>query len=111
MKYVMIIAILFTVSLGVAQTKQQKSVTKFAVATYTGNSTQGYYFTNDLDQSPMLFNFVRPKVLKEYDLSNSIYIRKMFRITYNMETVKGKTQMTIIALKLLDNGEENDIDD
>ncbi|MCM4152937.1 hypothetical protein DHD05_15200 [Arenibacter sp. N53] len=75
MKYVLIIAMLFTVSIGVAQTKKQKSVTKIAVATYTGSSTQGYYFTNDLDQGAMLFNIVRPKVLKEFDLSNSVYIR------------------------------------
>ena len=101
---------MFAVGIGIAQTNKQKSETKIAVATYTGSSTEGFYFTNNLNQSSMLFVKIRPEVLKEYDLSGRVYIRKTFRITYNIEKVKGKKQMTIIAMELLDYDEDEDME-
>ena len=98
---------MFTIFTGVAQTGKQKSETKRTVATFTGSSTEGYYFTNDLDKSSLLFTNIRPEVLKEYDLTGRVYIREMFRITYKVEKVKGKKQMTIIAMELLDYDDED----
>ena len=110
MKNLLIIAMMFTVSIGVAQTDKQKSETKIAVASYTGSSTEGYYFTNDLDQSSMIFANVRPEVLNEYDLSGRVYIRETFRVTYIIEKIKGKKHMTIIGMELLDYDDDEDIE-
>lgn len=93
-----------------AQEKKDKSQTKIAVATYDGRSSEGYYFTNNLDESSMLFTKIRPEVMKVYDLKDRAYIRETFRITYNKEKIDGKKQLTIIGLELLDYSDEEDIE-
>lgn len=102
--------LLFTVCIGSyygqAQSENVSSKTKRAVATYTGNSTQGYYFINDLNQSSMLFNIVRPNVLEKFDLTARTYIQETFRIYYNTKIVDDKKELTIINLELLDFDDE-----
>lgn len=95
------------VGTGYAQSDKVKTESKRAVATYTGSSTEGYYFTNDLDGKSMLFNEIDPEILKRYDLSDRSYIRETFRIYYNVEKVKGKKKMTITNMELLDYDDED----
>lgn len=108
MKKLMMLLMVSVMGIGYAQVENNKASTKRAVATYTGSSTQGYYFTNDLDESSMLFNKVRPDVLKKYDLSDRSYIRETFRVYYNVETIKNKKIMTIIDMELLDYDEDEE---
>jgi hypothetical protein len=99
----LIFAFIFSVvGIGHAQTEELKTGTKRAVATYTGNSTNGYYFINDLDESTMLFNQVNPDVMKKYDLANKSYIRETFRVYYKVERNDGKKRLTIVNLELLE---------
>jgi len=110
MKKVIIILMLSIVGFGQAQSENEKTETKRAVATYTGSSTAGYYFTNDLDQSSMLFSSIKPEVLKKYDLTKRTYIREKFRVYYKITMVKGKKEMTVFEMELLDYEEEEDDD-
>lgn len=108
-KMYLILLVLVVGSVG-AQEKKEESQTKIAVATYDGRSSEGYYFTNDLDESSMLFAKVRPEIMKVYDLKNRTYIRETFRITYNVGKMSGKKQFTIIRLELLDYNDEEDME-
>jgi hypothetical protein len=108
MKNLIIVLMMCGVSLGNAQVDKTKPETKRAVAMYTGYSNQGYYFTNDLDQSSMLFKLVNPEVLKKYDLKDRKYIRETFRVYYNVEMQGQKQKLTIINMELLDYDEEEE---
>lgn len=107
MRNLVTITFLFIVVFGMAQSND-KSITKIAVATYVGLSTEGYYFTNDLDESPMLFAKIRPEALKRCNLNDHLYIRKTFRIIYGIDTIDGKDQLTIINLEQLDYDSDDD---
>src|SRR5690606_36384618 len=72
-------------SIGILKAQEtQKAI--IIVATYSGNSTDGYYFTNDLDQKDMLFAKIEPETLKKYDLNSSTFLNRTFRVTYINDT-------------------------
>ena len=92
------------------QAQENTSSTKIAVATYTGASTEGYFFTNELNQARLFFDKARPDVLKKYNLKDKSNLRESFRVTYTLKMVDGKERLTIINLEKLeydagDNGE------
>ena len=73
------------VSLGTTKAQEPQRA-KIIIATYSGNSSEGYYFTNDLDRTDIKFANVDPEVLKKYDLNSTTYLRKTFRVTYIKDT-------------------------
>src|SRR5690606_36179405 len=81
MKSIVITLVFLIGSLGVTKAQEAQRA-KIIIATYSGNSTEGYYFTNDLDQTDIKFAKVDPEVLKKYDLNATTYLRKTFRVTY-----------------------------
>ena len=72
--------------IGMTKAQEEGQRAKIIIATYSGNSTDGYYFTNDLDQTDIKFSKVDPEVLKKYDLNGASYLRKTFRVTYINDT-------------------------
>lgn len=109
-----VITLLFLIgSLGTTKAQETQRA-KIIIATYSGNSTEGYYFTNDLDQTDIKFAKVDPEVLKKYDLNGTTYLRKTFRVTYikDMEdetsstTTDAEYPKKIIDLILVEQTEE-----
>jgi len=81
-----VITLLFLIGSVCITNAQEAQRAKIIIATYSGNSTEGYYFTNDLDQTDIKFANVDPEVLKKYDLNGTSYLRKTFRVTYIKDT-------------------------
>lgn len=104
--FLIALIIMMVAKTGMAQ--QNKSITKIAIATYDGDSTEGYYFTNELDEGQLFFNNARLEVLKIYNLKDKSNLRESFRVTYNIDSVEGKKIMTIINLEKLDYDSEDD---
>jgi hypothetical protein len=88
-----------------------QSITKIAVATYNGYSTEGYYFTNELDEGPMLFAKIRPEATKRFDLKDESNIGESFRVTYNIKKVGKNEELIIIHLEKLDYDADDDGDE
>ncbi|MCG2461863.1 hypothetical protein K8352_13975 [Flavobacteriaceae bacterium F89] len=86
------IIIALALLMGTVGTTKAQDVQKavIVIATYSGNSTDGYYFTNDLDQRGILFAQIEPEVLNKYDLNNNTFLNKTFRVTYIIDTEAGK---------------------
>ncbi|MCJ7467788.1 MAG: hypothetical protein MUO53_13975 [Maribacter sp.] len=97
--------------INVAIGQDAKSITKIAVATHDGNSTEGYYFRNELDEGPMLFAKIRPEVMKRFDLKDESNIGESFRVTYNIKKVGNIEELTIINLEKLDYDVDDDGDE
>ena len=78
------------ISVGATKAQEVQKAT-FIVATYSGNSTDVYYFTNDLDKKDIQFAKVEPEVLEKYDLNSNTYLNKSFRVAYIIDTEPGNT--------------------
>ncbi len=81
MKNVIIVLAFLIGSIGISKAQEVQKA-KIIVATYSGYSTEGYYFTNDLDKNEMQFAKIEPETLKKYDLNSDIYLNQTFRVTY-----------------------------
>ena len=85
MKHVIIVLTFLIGSIGISKAQEAQRA-KIIVATYSGNSTDGYYFTNDLDQRSIQFAKIEPEALEKYDLNTSTFLNKTFRVTYIIDT-------------------------
>ncbi len=88
--------------------QEAESSTKKAVATYNGYSTEGYYFTNELDQGPLRFDKIMPEVLQHFDLKDELYKGETFRVNYTIKTVGNKDELTILSLEKIDYDTDDD---
>ena len=90
MKNVVITLLFLMISISATKAQEVHKAT-IVVATYSGNSTDGYYFTNDLDQKDIQFAKIEPEALEKYDLNSSTYLNKTFRVAYIIEPEPGNT--------------------
>ncbi len=88
--------------------QEAQNSTKKAVATYNGYSTEGYYFTNELDQGPLHFDKIMPEVLQHFDLKDEVYKGETFRVNYIIKTVGKKDELTILNLEKIDYDADDD---
>jgi hypothetical protein len=124
MKKLIIIFTVIAISGTVIAQKLPNNETKTTVATYDGYSDIAYFFTKDLDQSAIIFEKIADDVLKKYDLTDKIYLKKTFRITYHVKYEKSssrnnkaitssseksfKKRLSIIEMELLEGYENMD---
>eukprot|EP00747_Dinoflagellata_sp_TGD_P033788 gnl/TRDRNA2_/TRDRNA2_136842_c1_seq1.p2 gnl/TRDRNA2_/TRDRNA2_136842_c1~~gnl/TRDRNA2_/TRDRNA2_136842_c1_seq1.p2 ORF type:complete len:124 (-),score=1.87 gnl/TRDRNA2_/TRDRNA2_136842_c1_seq1:722-1093(-) len=82
-------ALFLTISPVLSQ-ERPESRTKKMIAQFSGSATDGYYFTNNVNSDEIKFQITNEELLDHYNLNESEFIGKFFRITYRIDFIPNK---------------------
>ena len=99
-KYILLIILLLATYLSNAQDELRK-ITHIINATYDSKSELGYGFIDRLDQTPITFTQIEPRLLQFFDLNDDSLVGSSFQITYGTEKIypEGKDAANSLPIK------------